>query len=171
MPVGTSSISLMFVVTNSGSSAAIAAALGNTTDFAISGNNCTTLATNGTCSVAVVFAPKSSGPKVTQLTVTGTSGSTATTAIAMITGSAPMSSARLSVSPSSRDLGTVVVGVPSLTGTFQVSNTGTAPTGPLAVSLAGSSDFLDHRQRVQWVSSRWGQPAPSPWLYRRPSLV
>jgi hypothetical protein len=140
--VGAQSASQVFTVTNTGgaTTSSLATALGGNdpAHFQIvnGSNGCqgTALAAGANCTIAIVFAPTSGGPKSANITVSGTPGGTA---IAGLNGDA-LIPATLTISPASRDFGNVGVG--SLTGfqTFTINNTGDEATGTLTVALNGA---------------------------------
>jgi len=96
--------------------------------------NGTVLDPGATCTISVRFSPSSSGAKSTALHVGATPGGTATV---NLTGTA-VDPGALAIAPQSRDFGSVPQGQSSAEQTFQVSNTGGAPTSALAMALTGS---------------------------------
>jgi hypothetical protein len=144
-------------VTNNGGSASgslTASLAGSTMDFAIVGNDCAgALAPQASCTILVVFKPRSRGPKVAVLNVLDSG----TAAISVsLSGTVPESTVPvcevpvlLSISPRELDFGTTSVGVPVGPRVFTVSNPmGCGSTAPLTVlkndavgCVGGASQF------------------------------
>lgn len=131
-------------ITNNGTAAsgALNVTLGgvDASSFAFSSNTCqgAMVAMNGTCTIAVVFAPRTPpGQKSAIVSVTGTPGGTAAI---MVTGNA-LSAPVVSVSPISFDYMTIPVNTTG-SNTFTVTNTGGAPTGTLTTNLTGGAYFI-----------------------------
>jgi hypothetical protein len=129
-----------FTVTNSGGVATSIPVVtqGGSGDFAITSNGCTqAIPSLGSCPITVAFDPSALGPESSTLTVSATTGGTATATLSG-TGVTP---ALLSVSPNPGSLGPVTIGKPA-NATFEVSNTGGSPTSAVSVSLSPSpGDF------------------------------
>lgn len=103
--------------------------------FTVASNTCVAaLAPAGTCTVTVRFAPTTTGLKAGTLTVTATPGGMAVAALSG-TGIGP---GALSMSPTSRDLGSILQGQMSTAFSFTVSNTGGVATSSLTASITGS---------------------------------
>ncbi len=144
--VGQSTPTQTITVSNSGGSAT-----GNLTTmllgagagaFAITANTCTgmALAPTTSCTVTVRFSPMSAGNLAAQLEVAGTPGGVIATSLSG-RGLAP---ARLTLAPSTRDFGTVVVGAMGPSQVFTVSNDGEVPSGAPSAALSGAQpgDFV-----------------------------
>ncbi len=86
----------------------------------------------GICSVAVRFAPTTSGAKSASLTADATPGGTGSAALSG-TGLLP---AAFTLTPFPYDYGTVTVGMPA-TNTFTLKNTGDEPSGIPSVTVTG----------------------------------
>ncbi len=130
---GAQSGTFNFTVSNSGgaaSGALGAAALGSTTNFAITADGCMgmTLAPGANCTVTVRFQPASVGSKSTTLTVMASPGGMDS---ATVTGTG-QSAAALSA-PATQDFGTVTVNA-STTANIVVTNTGDVVTSALTVT-------------------------------------
>ncbi len=112
---------------------------GNAADFAVTGGDCgTTLAGGASCTVQVTFTPSANGAESTTLSYTATPGGKATT---WISGTG-QTAASLSVSPTSKDFGSVLDGQTSQA-SFTFTNDGGQDTGTLTAALSGAdaSDF------------------------------
>ena len=94
-----------------------------------------TLAAGATCEVDVRFTPQSLGGKSATLSVSASPGGTANAAL---TGTG-VSLADISISPTPFDFGGWVIGEPSTTQSFTVTNNGGVPTGALTVTLGGTN--------------------------------
>lgn len=149
--VGGTSASQIYTVTNVGgaTTGALATALGGNdpAHFQIvnGSNSCqgTSLAAGGICTIAIVFAPTSGGPKSANITVTGTPGGSA---VAGLNGDG-VPPAVLSINPGSRDFGSVGTGTVTGYQTFTVTNTGGQATGVLDAELNGPQ-----AGQFQWVN-------------------
>ncbi|MFN0246227.1 MAG: choice-of-anchor D domain-containing protein [Kofleriaceae bacterium] len=106
--------------------------------FSITANNCITLGSGESCPVLVHCVPTTTGAKSAALLV----GDLTYMASATLE-CAAVAHESITVSPSSRDFGNVMVGVTSPKTTFYVTNPSGIPRGPLDTSLAGtnSGDF------------------------------
>ncbi len=129
-------------VVNAGTLAApISSITISTGDFVMENNGCDgiTLAPNASCAVTVHFAPGSAGPKAA--TFTATSSNTAT-ASASLTGTGALPPG-LTISPTSKNFGSVAERGSSPPSVFTVTNTGSAPQAITSVELTGaqSGDF------------------------------
>ncbi|GEJ56690.1 choice-of-anchor D domain-containing protein [Anaeromyxobacter diazotrophicus] len=130
-------------LTNGGTApvASLAAGLsgGNAAEFQVVSSSCgTTLAAGGSCTVAVAFAPATSGAKAASLVITGTDGVNPIPAQAVaLTGTdvAPVAG----LAPNPLTFAAQTLNTPSAPQTLTLSNTGTAP---LTVSgITASGDF------------------------------
>ena len=140
---GAMSSAFTFTITNTGGQAtgALAATLTGTgaNQFMLSANGCTAaLAGMATCTVAVRFAPTSSGAKSATLTVTGTPGGSVT---ATVNGMA-LAPASLAIAPTAQNFGDVVVGGTASV-TLMVSNPGGVASGTPTAGITGThaADF------------------------------
>ena len=142
IPIGDGSLPFSFTVTNSGAKTGpldIALAGADAAQFALTpSGTCvdgSTILENGaSCTVLVEFAPTSLGAKSASLTVSASPGGTAA---ATLTGNGT-GPAILTVSPGSKNFGTVAVGGTSATASFTVTNTGSTATGPLDMTITGA---------------------------------
>ncbi len=139
--VGTQSAPVTFTVTNTGGSTTgpLSSLIGGTDagSWTITANGCQVsgLAPNGSCTVAVAFAPPTVGTMSAQLIVSAQGG--ATVQAGLSGNSVP--AAQLSISPVSRAYGSVGVGLQSAFQTFTVQNTGGTATGVPTVGLTGAN--------------------------------
>jgi hypothetical protein len=143
--VGETSPSQGFTITNAGGGSAgkvTAVKLTNADDYAIVSQSdaCTgiTLGPGATCSVAVVFSPKSSGSKPATLQIVTDTGEAATAGLSGASGTTP------ALTPSVTALAFGSVPTDTATDkTFEVTNTGDLPTKqPVAITLpAGVAAF------------------------------
>jgi hypothetical protein len=129
-----------FAIKNVGTTATgtLAASLtgASAADFRLGTNTCTaTLAAGATCNVQVKFVPATSGNKTANLQVTGAPGGTITAALTGV-GVTP---AKLTLSPTSQDFGSVAVTQSSPDATFVVTNTGGVASGPVTVTSLGAT--------------------------------
>jgi hypothetical protein len=104
--------------------------------FAIDSDTCSgrVLGAAATCVVRVHFAPRTAANLAATLTATAAPGGIASVSLA----GQGAQAGPLSVAPSQQDFATVGVGTKSAPATFAFTNGGSAPTGPLTVSLTGS---------------------------------
>lgn len=113
-------------------------------DFAATTTGCDLIPPGASCTIAVVFAPARSGlVAVGTLTVTGPAPDFPT-AIATLAGGIGTGPPRLLLSPTSRDLGLVVVGMTGSPFLFTLTNLGCpdlGTLGPFTVTLP-SADFV-----------------------------
>jgi len=102
--------------------------------FAITQNSCpASLGALAACTIQVTFNPAAAGAVTGTLTVTdATPGSTP--AVATLTGSGVSSA--VAITPTPKDLGTVVVGATPATAPFTMSNTGTSATAIIALAAS-----------------------------------
>jgi Abnormal spindle-like microcephaly-assoc'd, ASPM-SPD-2-Hydin len=134
--VGQSSAPKKFVVSNlgPGSTGPISHSI-DSGDFVITASTCgQPLAPQGTCEVAVVFRPTSTGPKNGRLTLTANPGKTFS---ALLYGTAVGGDS--SLQPPSYAFPTVAVGGVTAPLSFTLTNTSGTPAGPLSASLGGMS--------------------------------
>ena len=146
VPKGGNSGTVTFDVANTGavgSGTLATMVLGaDAAEFEITSNGCMgqVLAANTRCQISMRFSPTAAGLKAATLNVTGTPGGTA---IAQLSGTG-LSAGSISVSPLSRDFGSIEQGKPGATQAFIVQNNGSAATGPLATLVTGTQagDFV-----------------------------
>lgn len=131
-----------FLLTNTGSAPAVALNLSlggaNGADFVILGTACVngmTLNPGQSCGGAVAFRPTAAGARAGTL-VAGAGGG--------IVGTAPLTGtglgvASLTISPTSFNFGTVIVGNNSAQQGFTILNNGTGTTGTLSATIAGTN--------------------------------
>jgi HYDIN/CFA65/VesB-like, Ig-like domain len=132
--VGASSGAAAFAVVNTGQRPATINGVSITPvgEFAIDSNACAaTLAPGATCAVTVHFTPGASGPRSATLTATSTGGATASSALSG-TGVTPPG---LSISPTTKNFGSVPERGTSAATTFTVKNTGSQPQTITSVAL------------------------------------
>jgi hypothetical protein len=125
-------------------SAAIDKTSPNATDFAVTGNTCTTaLALDATCTVTVSFTPGATGARTASLLLTHNQIRSPLSIPLKGFGRTPGTAAAVSLSPASLDFGTVHVGAEGDEQVLKVANTGTAPLNVSKVALTGAnaSDF------------------------------
>jgi hypothetical protein len=113
--------------------------LGNDADqFAIASNGCASqLPAGGVCRLTVQFTPAIAGLKTATL---GVAAGPDVMATSTLIGTA-VSAGALTVDLSSKDFGSVPVGVTSLPVRFAVSNGGMSATGPISTRIVGTTDF------------------------------
>ncbi len=143
--LGAMSASLTFTVTNGGGSVTgpisttLAGADPGDYQFVAGANGCDkgTLAPMATCTIAMVFKPagNSTGMKMATVTISASPGGSLAAAL-MGNAVAPAS---ISLTPPSRDFGSVGTGTMSTDVMFTVTNNGAAATGMLAFSLSGTN--------------------------------
>lgn len=99
----------------------------------------TSLAPSASCVVRVQFKPTAAVVRTGAVSVSAATGGTATLAPAPTgTGVAPSS---VSMTPLTQTFGSVLQGMPSVTHTFTVTNTGGVATAALATSITPATDF------------------------------
>ena len=140
VPDGTTSGHQTFTVTNTGQATSGTVALSlsgpNAGAFAIDGTTCgAALPGGGSCTVAVQFAPGSTGTLTASMSATAAPGGTAAAALQ----GEGQAVAALSIDPTTADFGQTPIGVTSAASTFTVTNTGQATSGAVAVSLGGTN--------------------------------
>ncbi|MBS1961844.1 MAG: choice-of-anchor D domain-containing protein, partial [Bdellovibrionales bacterium] len=141
--VGSNSGTQVFTLSNTGAADATgcsAPALGDSTNFSITADTCSTnnVTASGSCTVTVRANPTTAGSKATTLSRTCTFGGTPTTTPNQIVtnGIEPA----LAWNPLTNDFGSVNVGSLSTGTTFTLSNSGTAnATGCSAPTLTGAN--------------------------------
>jgi len=140
VPKGGNSGTVTFDVANTGTVASgtlVTMVLGaDAAEFQVTSNSCVgqVLAANASCQISVRFSPTVAGPKAATLDVTGAPGGTA---IAQLSGTG-LSQGSISVSPLSRDLGSIEQGKAGMTQLFTVQNNGGSATGALATLVNGA---------------------------------
>ena len=144
---GSTSANTTFTITNTGwaASSALTASIAGTDagQFQIASNTCSgvELAHNASCTVAVGFAPNKSanaGNLQAQLLVAG--GMVDGTASASLSGTV-LAPAVMAIGPTSYSFGVAPMGDQTKPFVFTVTNSGSEPSGPPAVTQTGSSDF------------------------------
>jgi hypothetical protein len=154
--VGGPTVSTVFTVTNPGTGASgtitttlkmlIGATIYSGTGYSFGTNNCTgvTLAPLATCTVTLDYTPSTRGLAYGDLVVSASPGGSATATL-----QANAVPAVLTVTPPNHDFGTLLVGGPTVSKVFTVSNPGPVSTGAMffdfngLVSLDGPRFFLD----------------------------
>jgi hypothetical protein len=136
--VGSRSAAKTVVVANvgPGTTGALGITLSGGGGFSIDTDGCTemSLATTGSCSVSLRFAPKAVGLQSATLRVSGNPGGDAVVSLSG-TGAGTGS---LAIAPATDDYGPLAVGSTSAPFTFTVTNKGNAPTGAVTIALTGS---------------------------------
>jgi hypothetical protein len=142
--LGAQSPSTMIVIANIGTQASgtvTVALTGDMTSFGIDSDGCNGMTVPGAkgCTIGVHFSPQTSGMKSASLSVSATPGGTLMIPLSG-TGAAPGS---LSISPTTKDLGSVVVGGTSMPATFTVTNNGGSTSGAVTLAFTGTdaADF------------------------------
>ncbi len=139
--------SVTFTVRNGGqqSSGLVNLAVGgrDQSNFSITaGSTCVgaSLSAGASCSFDVVFNPSAQGVSMGSVSASATPGGTAT---ALLTGAATLGDS-ITLSPATRDFGSIVLGSSSTATTFTVTNTGGSATPALTTAIAGSqaTDFV-----------------------------
>jgi Astacin (Peptidase family M12A)/Abnormal spindle-like microcephaly-assoc'd, ASPM-SPD-2-Hydin len=136
--VGTTSSSMSFTVTNTGTASTPLTIGAATGDFAQT-NNCTgsLTATNGSCTVNVTFSPTVSGTRTGSISITDQA--TNSPQIVPLTGTgASAGNTTVTVTPASEAFASLAVGDTSAAKVITVKNTGTSPT---TVSVTASANF------------------------------
>jgi hypothetical protein len=139
--VGAQSSATMITVSNTGGSpsAALSATLSgpNAAQFGIDSDGCSgrTLGPGSLCTLRVHFAPSLAGAAAATLAVSDGAGLPASVALTG-TGAAP---GAISISPGTKDFGSVAVGATSASTVFTVSNGGQSPTAALTLALTGQN--------------------------------
>lgn len=139
--IGSVSNGQTFTVTNTGGTGtgAIVVSLGgnNPGQFQIGANTCSnaSLTPNGTCTISVTFAPGAVGAFGATLFASATPGGTASAALA----GNGLPAAALSITPVSKDFGSVGVGSLSTFQVFEIRNVGGTQAGAPNVTLGGTN--------------------------------
>ena len=137
--VGQATGATTFTVTNTAGTSAgplsVQITGANAGEFHVGSTTCAgnVIAPAGTCTIGVAFAPTSVGTKAASLLVTG--GGTIS---ASLSGNG-LPGPALAISPSSKDFGSVGLGLTSAGQTFTITNVGGAPTTVPAVALGGTN--------------------------------
>lgn len=141
--IGTTTADVTYTITNTGTASGtptVAVAGTNSGDFLVGTNGCTSaVAPNGTCTVTVHFKPTASGARAATLGATPPAGSAAA-----LTGTGA-TAGLLTISPVTKDYGTVTHGSSSTDFSFTVTN-GDAVN---AVTLTGP--VLDGQDAAQFA--------------------
>ena len=157
---GTTSPAQTFTVTNTGGvpSGTISTRLKDAEpdQFSKSADNCDghTLAPGASCTVDAAFAPAAVvGTHDATIEAAATPGGTATAAL-----SGTVAPAQLTIAPTSRNFGTVLLGSTSSPTTFTVTNTGGVPSGNITTALGGanSDQFTKSADNCNTVSLNAG---------------
>lgn len=131
--VGTSSAAQNVIITNNGTASLVFTSVGTSGDYSQT-NNCTTVAVNGTCTVAVTFTPTAIGTRSGVLTLTDNAASSPQT----VTLSGVGLGASGSASPTTLTFGNQGVGTQSVAQNVTLSNNGNAAMVP---SFGVTGDF------------------------------
>jgi len=137
--VGETSAASTFTVTNTGESPSSAAAVGvegaASADFAITANTCAgaTIAGGATCTISVTFSPGAVGARAATLSVSAADGGAANAALE----GSGTGEGDLTITPSLRAFGDVIVGETSDVQTFTIRNPGSAATDALSTVVTG----------------------------------
>ncbi len=136
---GQASANISFTVTNDGDVATSAITdsftAPNGTEFTRQSTDCTTLAPNASCTIVVRFTPATVGQKMSNLSVTATTGGTASSSLL---GNA-VNPGSISISPAGPfGFADTTVGQTSTTQVFTVTNSGGTATGALGTALGGT---------------------------------
>lgn len=108
----------------------------NPNDYSISSNGCTSaVPVSQSCAIQIIFSPQALGASSATLNI----GSDALNGTQIVALSGTGVGAIASISPSTRDFGSVLVGLSSNTMNYTVSNTGTAPLQVGTVSFSGQN--------------------------------
>lgn len=147
--VGMTSASQTLTLTNKGSSPLILSSIGfsggNTGDFAIAGNTCTTggtgLGLNGTCTITLAFKPTAIGNRSTVLAISSNDPATPTLNVSL-SGFGTQSTA--AVSPASLAFPVQLVNTTSAVQTVTLSNSGNVAFTINSITLTGtnSTEFV-----------------------------
>ncbi len=136
--VGTTSSSMSFTVTNTGTGSTPLTIGAATGDFAQT-NNCTgsLAATNGTCTVNVTFSPTATGTRTGSILITDQAANTPQSVSLTGTG-ASAGNTTVTVTPASEAFASLAVGDTSAAKVITLKNTGTSST---TISVAASANF------------------------------
>jgi hypothetical protein len=139
--VGSKSAASTVTITNTGQDASgtIATSVSGVDSgaFVIESDGCNgkSLPSNGTCTIAVHFAPTKSGAASATLSVSATPGGSVDVALS---GTGGGSAGSIAFTASTQNFGTVGTGSMSAATTLTLSNGGSSPTGALTVTLGGA---------------------------------
>jgi hypothetical protein len=140
-PAQSASKQILIMNAGEGSTGALAVALSGSgaKDFGLDSDGCTgmILTLDGVCAIGVHFKPQAAGAASATLTVSGNPGGDALVSLSG-NGGGPSGSSSLSIAPMAKDLGSIAVGTTSMASVFTVTNTGTAASGAVSLSLTGS---------------------------------
>ncbi|HEV2418757.1 MAG TPA: choice-of-anchor D domain-containing protein, partial [Terriglobia bacterium] len=137
--VGTPSAPQTLMVSNPGTAALTVSSIAASANYGAT-NTCTTapVEAGSSCTVTVTFTPTASGVLNGNITITSDANNQAGSAQTVpLTGTGSV--VALSLSPTSLDLGSVIVGAASAAQTVTLTNTGTAALG--ITTIAASGDF------------------------------
>ena len=140
--VGQTSAARQFTITNTAAAATgpLSTTLGGsqTAQFRViaGSDGCTgiALAPGANCTISLAFQPTVGGIAHASLTVAGAPGGSVTAGLSGL----GVSAASLSITPATRDFGSVTIGAQSMPLRFTVTNTGGQVTGVPAATLAGA---------------------------------
>lgn len=140
---GTSSSTVTYTVSNSGSSSGVFTGIAFTTatDFTLTGGSCTvgsTLTAGSSCTVTLIFSPTTTGVRSDLLTV-GYSDSTAAKTATLTVSSTALTPASLSIAAGS--FSNTTVGASSSATSFTVTNSGQASATISARSLTTGTQY------------------------------
>jgi hypothetical protein len=128
--VGVSSAAQTVWVGNTGTSPLTVSGIAAAGDFAQT-NNCNSVAPGASCAIQVIFTPAAPGTRNGTITIIDNAG---THVVALSgTGNTP----GVNLTPSTVTFGSQVVGVPSVTQTVTLGNTGTSPLSVSSVTATG----------------------------------
>ena len=134
LQVGTSAACQSFTLTNTGTIATttITASIsgGSAASFSQT-NNCTTLASAGTCTINVVMQPTTAGALSANLQASASNTNTATSSL-----SGAGSAASLTLTPTTANFGNVLIGTTSSATTITAKNTGIGPVTITSITTA-----------------------------------
>lgn len=139
--VGSPGTQQTFTVTNDGTQATTAMtttkAGSDPAEFTTVSDNCTgqILAAAATCQIVVNFLPTTAGAKNGSYIVTAGGANTVNGAVSGV----GIANARLVLTPTLQDFGTVAIGLSSANATFQLQNTGGVTTS--AIGVTGTGDY------------------------------
>ncbi|MFT3819975.1 MAG: choice-of-anchor D domain-containing protein [Rubrivivax sp.] len=147
--VGTTAAAQAVQVSNVGNAALSVSAPSITGDFAISSNNCSTVAAGGSCSIVVTFTPTAAGTRTGVLTIPN-NGSSGTKTVAL-TGTGQVATASGTLTPNPLAFGQVEIGGGYSYRDLELQNTGPAPlsvgtatvTAPAIGVLPGVAFWLE----------------------------
>jgi len=140
--VGTSSAPSNVTVTNIGGTAVTVSGVTSSapSEFAISGNTCTTVAAGANCTITVTFTPSAAGARNATITVTSTGTGSPQSISANGTGTPNATPGQISV-PASLSFATQDVGTTSAPSSVTVTNTGGTPVTVSGVTSTNPGEF------------------------------